>query len=242
MNKLYVGLTTSIELPDKGGFLLIDDEVQDVARARVFDPLKHSFNPLKDIDHKKAREIADVLYAISPQGENTLTVRNGKRSLPDALLSAGRFDKVDGDEEVMGMANDLLFTPLLSKVLCSADNQFSFNPRSIIFARLNRAELGERDALALGVLLMSHYKGQVIVPDLGFYGRDIHVGLLREKRLIGGVNFLDELPSKLRQHCLLIKDKEVSGALVEDAEELAKFEGHVRGTQGFTDYVKTATE
>jgi hypothetical protein len=239
MNQLYVGLSKQIELP-RGGFLFIDDEVRDVPRARVFDPLKHSFNPLKDVDHKKAREIAEVLYAISPQGENTLTVRNGKRALPKALMSASRFDDVEGDEEVKAMIDDLLFTPLLGKVL--ATTNFSFNPRSVIFARLNRAELGDKDALALGVLLMSHYKGQLIVPDLGFYGRDIHVGLLREKRLIGGCNFLAELPDKLRQNFLLVKDKTASGALPEDAETLAKFAGLVKGTIAYGDFVAAAIQ
>jgi hypothetical protein len=90
MNKLYVGFTKTIDLP-KGGFLFIDDEVPEMPgwrRPRLFDPHKHSFNPLKDIDYKKAREIAEVLYTISPQGENTLTVRNGKRTLLKALLVA----------------------------------------------------------------------------------------------------------------------------------------------------------
>ena len=50
--------------------------------------MKHSFNPLTNIDYKKAREIADILYTVSPQGENTLTVRNGKRALLKMLLEA----------------------------------------------------------------------------------------------------------------------------------------------------------
>lgn len=31
-------------------------------------PLKHCFDPLAHLDNKGAREIAEVLYAISPQG------------------------------------------------------------------------------------------------------------------------------------------------------------------------------
>jgi hypothetical protein len=38
-------------------------EVPDISRARIFDPAKHSFNPLKGIDYRKARALADVLYA-----------------------------------------------------------------------------------------------------------------------------------------------------------------------------------
>jgi hypothetical protein len=70
-----------LDLPS-GTFLLIDDETPDIGdwrRPKVFDSLKHSFNPLNRIDYKKARELTEILYAFSPQGENTLTVRNGRR-------------------------------------------------------------------------------------------------------------------------------------------------------------------
>jgi hypothetical protein len=92
MNHLYVGFTRQVELP-KGGFLFIDDEVRDIPRSRIFDPLKHCFNPLKNIEYKKARELAELLYTLFPQGENTLTVRNGKRSLLKAMLKADRLDE-----------------------------------------------------------------------------------------------------------------------------------------------------
>src|SRR6202035_3954438 len=98
MNKLYVGLSKNVELPD-GGFLFINDEIPqlpDWKRPKIFDPLKHGFNPLKDIDYRKAREIADVLYTVYPQGENTLTVRNGKRALLKALLHSKSLDKIKG--------------------------------------------------------------------------------------------------------------------------------------------------
>jgi hypothetical protein len=41
----------------------------------------------------------------------------------------------------------------------------------------------------LGLFLMAYFKGQIIVEDFGFYGRDAHIGLIRENRLITGVNF-----------------------------------------------------
>src|ERR1700709_1941720 len=106
MNKLFVGLTKTVQPPKRG--LFIHDEVPDISRARIFDPAKHSFNPLKGIDYRKARALADVLYTAYPQGESTLTVRNGKRALLKALLLAPRLDKVEGEEEVMGMIGDLL--------------------------------------------------------------------------------------------------------------------------------------
>lgn len=221
MNKLFVGLTKTVE-PQRG--LFIHDEVPDVSRARIFDPAKHSFNPLKNIDYRKARALADVLYTAFPQGENTLTVRNGKRALLKALLSATRLDKVEGDEEVTGMIADLLQSPVLKSVLCNPTN-FSFSPNSYILARLNRAELGDFDALILGLFLIGHFKGQVVVPDFGFYGRDVHVSLVRENRLVAGVNFLGELSPKLRNSALLIEDREASGALYDDAVTLAQHAG-----------------
>ena len=83
---------------------------------------------------------------------------------------------------------------------------------------------------------MSHAKGQIAVPDFGFYARDIHPRLIREERLVAGVNFLDELPENL----LLINEKIPSGAIVDDAEELAKYERLARGTNGFLDFVAKA--
>jgi hypothetical protein len=221
MNKLFVGFTREV-LPEHG--LFIHDDVPDIPRARIFDPAVHSFNPLKHMDYKKARSIADVLYTIAPQGENTLTVRNGKRALLRALLSADRLDQVQGDEEVSGMMQDLLQSPILRSVFCRPAN-FRITPHSYILARINRAELGEFDALVLGLFLIGHFQGQLIVPDFGFYGRDAHVSLIRENRLIAGVNSLGELPIKLRNACLLIGDKEASGALYDDAVELAKQAG-----------------
>jgi hypothetical protein len=61
----------------------------------------------------------------------------------------------------------------------------------------------------------------------GFYGRDLHVSLRREGRLVASVNFLDELPPKVRKNMVLM-EKIGSGTTVEDAEELAK----VRGSRG----------
>ena len=52
---------------------------------------------------------------------------------------------------------------------------FYFNTKYTIQARINRKELGERRAV-LVFFLMSHYKGQLVIPDFGFSGREAHVG------------------------------------------------------------------
>jgi hypothetical protein len=198
------------------------------------------------MDHKRARQLADLLYTVNPQGENTLTVRNGKRALLRMLLeNRGRLDKLRelkdhvGAAEAMETVNDILASPVLKKVLCNATN-FSFNPNSRILVRLNRAELGDFDALVLGLLLMTHYKGQLVVPDFGFYGRDAHASLIREGRLVAGVNTLQELSPKIRQTALLIEDKVASGTTTDDAETLASYARLTRGTVAYNDYVAAA--
>jgi hypothetical protein len=252
MKKLYVGLDKDIELPpQKDGYLLIDKEVKkwNAPQPIIFDYKKHHFNPLQDIDKKKAREIARLLYTASPQGENTLTVRNGRRALAMSLAKSESFDKLKFDRdvtkearlEVNGMVDDLLFTDVMRKVLCNRTN-FSFNPRAVILAPISRAELGDEDALMLGLLLMSHYRGQLVIPDFGFYGRDMHVSLIEENRLIAGVNTLNELPPKLRQGVLSIEDKVAKHTTFEDAETLANYSGFPSVAKGYKDFVQEAME
>ena len=127
------------------------------------------------------------------------------------------------------------------KVLCNPTN-FSFNVNSVIQARLNRSELGEKTALILGLLLIHHYKGQLVIPDFGFYGRDIHANLIREERLIAGVYHLHELPDNLRKTVLLIDEKIPRGATVEDVEELAKYVSPllVKNTGQYANFIENA--
>jgi hypothetical protein len=250
MNKLYVGREKTVELP-KGGCLLIDDEIRDVKewrRPRIFDPLKHSFNPLKDIDYRKACDLVAVFEAVFPAGAGTLT----KEGVPDVLLEAllagpERLDTLLEDKSAdpsyvsaQRMVRRLMRSPVLKRVFCNPTN-FTFNRNSVNMARINRAELGDFDALVLGLFLMAQFEGQIVCPDFGFYGRDLHIASIRGQRLIAGVNFLDELPPKLLQSALLIKDKEPKGATVDDAETVALYAGLIRGTNAYNDFVERAT-
>lgn len=241
-NRLFLGFSSTIELPP-GGFLFMHDEVPAVARARVFDPTRSSFNPLSKISYRAARDLADVLYAIAPQGENTLTVRNGKRALLKAFLhpKTRRLDKLKTeDAEVKAMIDDLLASPVIRHALCEPLKPFSFRSNSRILARINRAELGDFDALVLGLMLIAHYPGQLVIPDFGFYGRNAHTNLIRQNRLIAGVKYLGELPLHLRLTVLSIHNKSASAALHEDAETLAKYAGYSPNTVGFQDFVNAA--
>ena len=101
-----------------------------------------------------------------------MTVRNGKRALLQALLKAKRLDQVKGDEEVNGMVATC--SPRRYCAASFAIRPISLSKTDVVLAKLDRAELGDFDALVLGLLLMSHFKGQIVVPDFGFYGREAH--------------------------------------------------------------------
>jgi hypothetical protein len=225
MNKLIVGFDKKFE-PPPGGFLLIDesDAWLELPGTVAFDVSQHRFNPLRGITPAKARELAAILYAPFPQGENTLTVRNGRRALTHLLMQSRKLDQVRGDEEAEGVIGDVLFSPTVRRVLCGAPN-FSFNREHRIVAKLDRAKLGDFDALIIGLCLIGQFQGQVIVPDFGFYGRDFHVSLIRQNRLIAGVSRLSELSPELRDDVLSIKDKRAMGCLFDDAEVLARYAG-----------------
>ena len=140
MNQLYVGFTKKVERP-KGWWLSIDDEVIEHPKGRVFDPMKHCFNPLKDLDYKRARELAKLFYTISPGGKHA----DGKK-------------RETGAAESPDESRPSLVSPVLKRVLCSDGNEFSFaGPNAKSSARINRSEIGDFDALVLGLLLMSYF-------------------------------------------------------------------------------------
>jgi hypothetical protein len=218
------------------GFLLIDDGpiadafAETVADATIFNPRRHSFSIARD--YKSARDFADILYSHG-YGEQTLTVRNGRRKLAELLLdNTTPLHKIDGDRkdpataEALGMLDELWLSPVLKRVLTRKPN-FDFS-RSVI-ARVNRAELGDFDAFVLALLLMGQHKGQVIVPDFGFYGRPLHTSLIRQNRLTVGLRYLAELPLQLQQAVLTIEDKHLSHLLPDDAETLIGFTDNPSG-------------
>jgi hypothetical protein len=248
MNKLIIGLADKTSaLPTKQGFLLIDDGpiadhfLKKQKRAVLFDHAEHSLNPLAGMTYQQARELTAVLYG--SEGKDTLTVRNGKRSLTRMLLEADSLDKIkggksDADKEAQATVDDILLSPVLRDVLCRRTN-FTFKEGQSIVAKINRAEIGDNDAFILGSLLISQFKGQIIVPDFGFYARDFHASLVRQNRLIAGIYSLSELDKKLRQLCLLMPKVPLQ-CTVEDAQVLALYEGLTPGTVAYSDYVSGA--
>lgn len=248
-NKIHIG-QFHISIP-KGGYLFIDDEIPTIPDARIFDPTQHSFNPLHNIDYRKATGIVDIFDALFSRGDSTLTKDTGLDFIADALEDNPTSLETLIDEPgrgaspghiwAYGKVRRLMRSPVLKQMLCTPTN-FSFNPRSTILARINRAELGDFDALAIGLFLIGHYQGQLVIPDFGFYGRDTHVSLIREQRLIAGVRYLDQLPKQLRNGILLVDQKLAKGVLYDDAVLLAKHAGlypdPLRADNDFAAFVK----
>lgn len=257
MNLLVVGTNkaTILEhLPDK--YLLIDDgEMIDCldlpARRKVvrFNISKNFFNPLKKINYHRAREFISILDSTFPEGDNTLTKASGLTFILKALLGRPkRLDRLisppdrkasNGHIWAYDKLEEILLSPVLNAVLNRPTN-FSFG--GIILARLNRAELGDFDCFLLANLLISQYKGTVVVPDFGFYGHKEHASLIRQERLIAGVNFLDEVDRTMRNSLLLIEEKVGKHCTAEDAEVLANYAGYGPTKTGHSDFIRECIE
>lgn len=227
-----------LQLPDRRFLLFANDEIADAflavyPRAVVFDPTIHSFNPLKGLTYQRARQFAATMYTASPEGQNTLTVRNGKRALAKFLLEEKpqRLDKIHIKSkdpaliEVQATIDDLLLSPDLRRIFCTRPNfEFPSGEKwtAPIITRIDQAALGD-DAFVLVNLMMSQFKGQLIVPDGGSYLRDIHINLVRENRLTVGLNSLSEVSPTLQQALLTIKDKTAYRTTLEDANRLVTY-------------------
>lgn len=230
-------------LPDQ--YLFIDDgtlidklTIPERKKVTIFDPEAHSFNPLKDIDYRKACEFVNVLDAIFPEGADTLTKRysnfiilrellNKPKSL-DTLIEQSK-ETMDAYQKIQ----TLLLSPVLERVLNHKTNM-SF--KGTIIARLDRAVLGDFDCFVLANLLISQYAGPVVIPDFGFYACKFHTSLIRQNRLIAGLNYFDEVPS-FKSQLLMIDNKIGSHCTPDDAKLLALYAGHLPGTNAYNDFI-----
>lgn len=252
MNVLIVGSDkTPILKHLRHPFLFIDDGdlcagIKHPPRRKVleFDVSIHSFNPLKDIDYKRARDFAKVLDAAFPEGANTLTTRNARFTLLKSLLDnpsdletlVPMPDKKDtGATDAYQKIQTLLLSPVLKDVLTRPTNM-SF--KGTIVAKLNRAELGDFDCFILAQLLISLYPGLVVIPDYGFYACGFHGSLFREKRMVVGINSFAEAP-EIKQRLLLSEQRIASRCTADDAKILAPYAGLTPGTNEYNDFIET---
>ena len=253
MNKLFVGRNFEIEIP-RGGCLLIDTTaraIPDWRRPRIFDPLLNSFNPLANLDYRKSCDIVDIFDALFLRGDTTLTKETGLDYIAELLERRPKSfqeladliptpDKksTTGHQWAYAKVRRILRSPVLSKVFCERPN-FSFKRGSVNQARIDRSELGPFDTLALGLFLIAEFPGQIIVPNFGPYARPLHAALIDENRLIAGVRTLSQLKGELHDMALLM-EKVGQGCIYDDAQVLAKYEGHIPGTNAFNAFVDAA--
>lgn len=256
MNRIHIGIRNKVELPKTGGYLLIDDTVRKIRGAKVFDPRKHSFNPLRKLDYRRICDFIDIIDALFSRGESTLTKDTGLDFIAERLKEhpnslqdlIPKPDKKASTDHIWAWRKiqHILHSPTLSRVLCSS-TAFSFDPDAMTVARVNRAELTAFDARVIALLLMANFPGQIVLPNLGFYGRDLHAQLIEEERLICGITYLNQLKRAapgLRDAVMLIGDRVPQGARYRDAVELAEAAGYrndpLREDNDFHKYIDSA--
>ena len=228
MNKLFIGTKFKEFLEreiskDNLGALYIAGDLPPMPRKLSYQRLNI---PKQDPRYLKARQLAELLYANTPNGDTTLTVRNGKRAILTALYEAKpRKTPQTDNEEATAMFEDLMASPVLSLVLDlkNARTTFEFRKDAVVLARLNRAELGDFDANTIAAFLIAQHDGQVIAD--ASYLKDAHVNLAHTDRLILGAPSLESLPPRLRDTALLMSDVQGHGALYRDAVVLAEQAG-----------------
>ncbi len=230
-------------------FLLIDDgPVIDAltlpARRRVtrLDLSHHALNPLKGMDYLKARQFVAIINAVFPEGESTLTRKNATYTLLQALLTTKsrtlatllKPSKDPGEQDAYQKIATLLLSPVLRHFLTSPT---TLSLKGIVLARLDRATLGDFDCFVIGNILIASYRGTVVIPDFSFYAIQSHSQFIRQRRLIAGLNFLDEVPIKIRQQ-LLLGPKIGRHTTADDAEVLAGYSRFRKGTEGYSALVE----
>lgn len=209
-------------------------------KITVLDFDTHSLNPLKDMSYRKAREFIQILDATFPEGQNTLTKKNSNFLILKALLDNPKHletliapsrepAQIDASQKI----ETLLFSPLLRKFLTRPTN---FSLTGTIVARLNRAELGDFDCFVITNLLMSAYKGHIVIPDYGTYACPFHLSFIRQDRLIAGVHVLEELPEAL-QRAFLLSGITPAHCTFADADVLANADGILQGTNDYRDFI-----
>ena len=119
----------------------------------------------------------------------------------------------------------LLMSPTIRNIVGQKNSTFFLTRNNIIIADLNRAKIGDLTARLLGGLLISRSSGHVYINDLAFFSSDHFVSLLTQNRFTVSLQFLDEIPQRLRQAVLSIDDKIVLRTNHHDAEELAFYVG-----------------
>jgi hypothetical protein len=222
------------------GSLSFQDEPIPTVGVKIFDPTKHGLNPLP-LKYPANREFAAGFWP----DKDLMTYRNGRFALARLVTKAKQIEHLnygrsDGDKEAKMVMEDMLMSPLLRAAFRKEIPRWLCSGETPIIARLNRKEIGDDDAKIIFNILVLLFKRQIIVEDFGAYARDHHARIIREERLIAGVNTLSELPEKLRDRMMLM-EKFGAGCTYDDAVELAKYDcTHAPHTEGYNAFIRAA--
>lgn len=244
MNRLHLGTDKTDILKDiHRPFLLVADRSFKLP-GPTLDLRKDFFNPLHKINYSRASLFVEIINAVFPGGDNTLTKQNSSTILLEALLTKPKPTKLDrliphtkDTLDAYTKVKRLLLSPILKRFLT---NSTSINFNETLVAHLD--DLTRFDRFVIGNFLIANFKGQIVIPDFGFYACDFHADLIRQGRLIAGVNFLEEVPPKLRNALLQIPTKIGRGTTLDDAEKLAGYVGLVRNTNEYNDFLAKCIE
>jgi len=116
---------------------------------------------------------------------------------------------------------ELVTSPLVRNILAQPHSTFSLGGGHIVIANLDRTRIGNQTAFLLGSLLLARSRGPVYVNNLGFFATDQLASFFSQGRFTVSLQYLDELPRKLRQEVLAFDDVRAERVNMEDAEVLS---------------------
>jgi hypothetical protein len=111
----------------------------------------------------------------------------------------------------------LLMSPMIRNIVGQKRTLFTAKTK-VIIANLDRAKLGDITARLLGGLLITRSTGHVVINDYGFFCAPL---ALPQERFTVALDFLDELPPRMRYDVLGIEQKFVFKTHKKDADELS---------------------
>lgn len=169
---------------------------------------------LKLLTHKSHRHEC-LLNCTDPVVRSNWEIINGWDTRQEQAAIAPLLNKI----------GTLLMSPTIRNIVGQKHSTFSLTRNNIIIADLDRAKIGDLTARLLGGLLISRSSGHVYINDLAFFASDHFASFLAQNRFTVSLQFLDEIPMRLRQAVLSIDDKMVLKTNPEDAKLLAFYLG-----------------
>lgn len=246
MNSLLVGTDISELIHSRlsGPFLLIGDMEID-RKHTVFDYTVHSIDLLKGMTYERACDFIEIIDTVFPGGADTLRRQDSNMFILQALLSNPSSlehliypdPKNPASVDAAQKIERILLSPVLRSVLTKPPN-FKF-PRGVVVADLER--LRRFDRLFLAHLLISKFRGQKVIPNFGFYGRDYLSYLIDDNHLIAGVKRLSQLTEALQGELLAIPDRDAQTCSYNDAVTLANEAGLIPRTNEYNDEIARLT-